>query len=115
LLLKFTSDIVRPLAAYRAQSDLIESGEARSVIFLFRKQDPAKYLISLSTLARLIQLGTENLSLARISTPNLEHLSGLMRLGTRGDNHWERVFDRLARGQMTCRITDKYVCYPEKK
>jgi hypothetical protein len=43
LLLKFTYDIVRTLVVYGAQSDLIESGEARPVVFLFRRQDPAKF------------------------------------------------------------------------
>jgi hypothetical protein len=115
LLLKFAYDIVRTLAAYRAQSDLIESVEARSVVCLFHRQDPAKILISFSTLAYLIQLGTENFSLAWLSPANLEHLFGLMRLGTRGNRYWERIFDRLVRGRMAGMITDKYDCYTGKK
>jgi hypothetical protein len=114
LLLKFAYDIVLTLAAYWAQSDLIESGKAELVVFLFRRQDLAKFLISFSTLVYLIQLGTENFSMARLSTANLEQLFGLRRLGTRGDNQWERVFDCLVRGQMTCRIADNMIAIGEE-
>jgi hypothetical protein len=116
LLLELAYNIVRVLAEFREKSDLLECGEAGSVVFPFRRQDMRSFLVSLATLAYLIGLGVENLSLARLSTANLEHLFGLLRLGTRGDNHWMRLFRRLVHGQMVTRIADRHdICLGKKR
>jgi hypothetical protein len=71
-------------------------GRADPILF-YRNDDVRKFLCSLPTLACILEdFGdVPNLALNRIGTSDLEHLFGITRLGTRGDNHGERIVHRL--------------------
>jgi hypothetical protein len=105
-LLSIAFAILMELAARKEQTDLLEMGADNLKVFLFRDMDLNKLAVSIATLARILMLPIINANISQIGTANLEHLFGMARLGTRGDNSPSKIFRRLVKSHLCARISE---------
>jgi hypothetical protein len=112
-LLKAAFEIVRETnrAANLRENTLPEKaakGSNQTVLF-YRKDDVMKFLSSLAVLGYILRNADaiEDLALNRIGTANLEHLFGVTRLGTRGNNAASEILHRLATSGISMEMAEK--------
>jgi hypothetical protein len=66
-------------------------------VYLYRQEDIEKMLSSLVVIGYILRMPLEKINLARLGTSPLEHLFGVTRLGTRGNNGAIRIRRHMAR------------------
>jgi hypothetical protein len=79
---------------------LPKTGGKNEKLFLYRQVDLQRLLSSLVVIGVILTLPMPRINLARIGTSGLEHLFGVTRLGTRGNNGAIRIQRQMARATL---------------
>jgi hypothetical protein len=77
-------------------------------VYLYREEDIEKMLSSLVVLGYILRMPIEKINMSRLGTCALEHLFGVTRLGTRGNNGAIRIRRHLARSCFIETLAHKY-------
>jgi hypothetical protein len=86
---------------------LNQTGAEGAAVTFYRTDDLYKFVVSLAGMGMMFQLLITRINIARIGTSGLEHLFGVTRLGTRGNNHPDAIRKRIAKSYVSARLSDK--------
>jgi hypothetical protein len=106
-LLDYAFQAARICDCWAKSSGLKEKGARSEGLFLYRSVDLQKMLSSLVVLGFILSLPMDRINLARIGTSSLEHLFGVTRVQTKGNNGEERIRRQMARAMVVKRITER--------
>jgi hypothetical protein len=99
-LLGVAFDVARSCHAHLQDSGMKQQGAVGEPLYLFRMVDLQKMMSSFIVIGFILQLPMEKINLGRIGTSGLEHLFGVTRLATRGNNHADRLRRQMAKSVM---------------
>jgi hypothetical protein len=106
-LLNVAFDLVRSCLSHLQDSGMKQQGAVGEPLYLFRKVDLQKMMSSFVVIGFILQLPMEKINLGRIGTSGLEHLFGVTRLATRGNNHADSLRRQMAKSIMVKWIAEK--------
>jgi hypothetical protein len=75
--------------------------------FFHGREDLQKLIVSFPVIGFILFMLIEQINLEQIGTASFEHLFGVARLGTQGENHQKKIILKVTKAQLSVQITEK--------